>query len=62
MSEAVREHLGLLGFFTQLKIERCADVAELEALLPTISEAVAKARSRDYARQWEKGVRSVVAT
>ena len=58
MSGAVREHLGLRGFFMQLKIERCNDVGELEALLPELAEAVAKARGREFAREWERGVRS----
>lgn len=61
MTEAVRQHLGLRGFFTQLKIERCADVAELERLLPDVTEAVAKASTRDYALHWEKGVRAAIA-
>ena len=61
MSEAVREYLGLRGFFVQLKIERCNDVAELEALLPDLAEAVAKSRGRDFAREWERGVRVAVA-
>ncbi|MEO7325249.1 MAG: hypothetical protein ABIW82_10520 [Dokdonella sp.] len=61
MSEAVRQHLGLRGFFMQLKIERCADFAELELLLPDVAEAVAKARTREYALHWEKGVRAAVA-
>ncbi len=55
MSEAVRQHLGLRGFFMQLKIERCADVAELSVLLSDVAEAVAKVRTRDYALHWEKG-------
>lgn len=62
MSEAVREHLGLRGFFLQLKIERCNDVAELEALLPDLAEAVGKARGREFARGWERGVRAAFAS
>jgi hypothetical protein len=61
MSAAVREHLGLLGFFMQLKIERCSDMTELEALLPDVGEAVAKARGFDCARQWERDVRVALA-
>lgn len=57
MSEAVREHLGLRGYFMQLKIERCADAAELAALLPDLRGAVAKAKGVPYASQWEQGVR-----
>jgi hypothetical protein len=61
MTEAVREHLGLRGFFMQLKIERCNDADELEALLPDLADAVAKARGRDHARSWERGVRAAIA-
>lgn len=61
MSEAVREHLGLRGFFMQLKIERCDDVAALEALLPDLAEAIAKSRGRDVARTWERGVRLAIS-
>lgn len=60
MSEAVRQHMGLRGFFMQLKIERCADVAELQVLLSDVAEAVARARTRDYALHWEKGVRATL--
>jgi hypothetical protein len=61
MSGAVRDFLGLRGFFMQLKIERCNDVADLEALLPDLAEAIAKPRGRDFAREWERGVRQAVA-
>lgn len=61
MSAAVHEHLGLLGFFMQLKIERCSDMTELEALLPDVGEAVARARGFDCARQWERGIRVALA-
>lgn len=57
MTEAVREHLGLRGYFMQLKIERCADAVELATLLPGLSAAVAKAKGATYASQWEQGVR-----
>jgi hypothetical protein len=61
MAQAVQEHLGVLGFFMQRKIERCTHVAELEALLPDVGEAVARARGFDSARQWERGVRLALA-
>lgn len=53
MSEAVREHLGLRGYFLQLKIERCATSEELAAVLPELSAALAKARKDDVAAQIE---------
>lgn len=61
MAKAVQEHLGVLGFFMQRKIERCTHVAELEALLPDVGEAVARARGFDSARQWERDVRLALA-
>lgn len=61
MSEAVRQHLGLRGYFMQLKIERCADTDELSALLPELTTAIAKAKGLPSATQWERGVRAAMA-
>lgn len=61
MSEGVRSYLGMRGFMTQLRIERCADIDDLLQLLPEVSAAVAKARSPEFAQQWESIVRSSVA-
>ena len=36
-------------------------MTELEALLPDVGEAVAKARGFDCARQWERGIRVALA-
>lgn len=52
MSEAVRRHLGLKGYFMQLKIERCKDALSLERLCPELLEAVGKARSPALAQRW----------
>lgn len=60
MSEAVRQHLGLRGYFMQLKIERCADTDELSALLPELTAAIAKAKGASLASQWEQGVRAAL--
>ncbi len=61
MSEAVRQHLGLRGYFMQLKIERCADTDELSALLPELTAAIAKSKGEPSASQWEQGVRAALA-
>lgn len=61
MSEAVRQHLGLRGYFMQLKIERCADTDELSALLPELTAAIAKTKGEPSASQWEQGVRAALA-
>lgn len=57
MSEAVGQHLGLRGYFVQLKIERCSTVEELAALLRgDLHAALAKAKSADFADRWVEGV------
>ncbi|MGO1073097.1 hypothetical protein [Lysobacter sp. CA199] len=53
MSETVREHLGLRGYFLQLKIERCGNSEELTELLPDLSAALAKVRKDDIAAEIE---------
>ncbi|MEG3790266.1 hypothetical protein V1318_09055 [Lysobacter sp. CCNWLW3] len=58
MSEAVREQLGLRGYFLQLKIERSADLAELAQLLPDLRAAVAKARDAALADELDRRLRT----
>lgn len=53
MTETVREHLGLRGYFLQLKIERCGNSDELAELLPDLSAALAKVRKDDIAAEIE---------
>ena len=60
MSETVREHLGLRGYFLQLKIERCTDVDELLAVLPDLSKALAKAHTVGFAGEMERRLRALV--
>jgi hypothetical protein len=57
MSETVREHLGMRGYFLQLKIERCTDVGELLALLPDLYTALAKAHNVGFAGEMERRLR-----
>ncbi|UHQ24412.1 hypothetical protein LVB77_06915 [Lysobacter sp. 5GHs7-4] len=57
MSDAVREQLGLRGYFLQLKIERSADLAELAQLLPDLRAAVAKARDAALADELDRRLR-----
>ncbi len=56
MSEAVRAHLGLRGYFLQLKIERCTDAAGLREVLPELRQALAKSRGEDFAAFWERAL------
>ena len=60
MSESIRSHLGLKGYFLQLKVERCGTVAELEELLPDVAEALGKAKSDALARRWLTEARELV--
>ncbi len=56
MSEAVRAHLGLRGYFLQLKIERCTDAAGLQAVLPELRQALAKSKGDTFASDWERAL------
>lgn len=58
-SEAIRAHLGLKGYFLQLKVERCSTAEELEALLPDVAEALAKAKSDALGRRWLADARAL---
>ncbi|KAF1685476.1 hypothetical protein B1992_12105 [Pseudoxanthomonas broegbernensis] len=53
MSEAVRGHLGLRGYFLQLKIERCKDLGALQGVLPELRQALAKGKGEAFATDWE---------
>ena len=58
MSDAVREYVGLRGYFMQLKIERCSNAEELLALLPDLAAALAKARNAELGREFEQRLRT----
>ena len=58
MNDAVREHLGLRGYFLQLKIERCGNADDLLALLPDLSAAVARTRDMRMAVEFEQRLRA----
>ncbi|KRA19842.1 MULTISPECIES: hypothetical protein [unclassified Lysobacter] len=58
MSDAVREQLGLRGYFLQLKIERSTDLAELAKLLPDLRAAVTKARDAAWADELDRRLRA----
>ncbi len=59
MTDAVREHMGVRGYFFQLKIERAEDADGLLALLPDLRAALVKARGEAFAVQWEENLRAV---
>ena len=52
VTEAVGRHLGLKGYFMQLKVERCADLDALLALLPEVASALTKAKDHTFASEW----------
>lgn len=58
ITDDIRTHVGLKGYFLQLKVERCADADELLALLPDIATALTKARDHTFATRWLEGVRA----
>ena len=60
ITDAVGLHLGLKGYFVQLKVERCADVDALLALLPEVATALTKAKSETFASEWLVRARAVV--
>ena len=59
MSQTVREHLGMRGYFLQLKIDNCTEVAELLALLPELSSALGHVRDLGFASDVERSLREV---
>lgn len=51
MTELVRQHLGMIkSYAMQLKIEQCADLAQLRALLPELQDALAAKLGKAQAR------------
>lgn len=52
VTDAVSRHLGLKGYFMQLKVERCADIDALLALLPEVAIALTKAKDHAFASEW----------
>lgn len=61
ITDDIRAHIGLKGYFLQLKVERCASADDLEALLPDIATAMTKARDHTFATRWLEDVRASVA-
>ena len=56
-NEAIGKHLGLKGYFLQLKLERCTTLADLDELAPDVAEALAKAKSNALAKRFLGEVR-----
>lgn len=60
MSDSVRRHLGLKGYFLQLKIERCTGVGALETLWPEMVAALARSKSPALANRWKEETRALL--
>ncbi len=60
VSDTVRRHLGLKGYFMQLKVEKCTDVDALLGLLPDIATALTKAKDHTFASEWLARTRAEV--
>jgi hypothetical protein len=58
MNDTIVDNLGLRAFFFTLKLEKCFTLADLEAMLPDYSKAIAKSRGSDVARKLEAQARS----
>ncbi|WP_411832659.1 hypothetical protein [Pseudoxanthomonas mexicana] len=61
LTESIRAHLGLKGYFMQLKVERCTRTEELWALLPEVATAMSRAKDHDFATRWLDGIRGAMA-
>lgn len=60
VTDTVRRHLGLKGYFMQLKVEKCTDMEALLALLPEIATALTKAKDHTFASEWLARTRAEV--
>lgn len=60
LSDSIRAHLGLKGYFLQLKVERAADADDLLQLLPLIRDALAKVKKVQFADRWMESARALV--
>ena len=60
VTDAVSRHLGLKGYFMQLKVERCADIDALLILLPEVATALTKTKDQAFASEWLSRARAEV--
>ncbi len=60
VTDTVRRHLGLKGYFVQLKVEKCTDVEALLGLLPEIAIALTKSKDHAFASEWLARTRAEV--
>jgi len=60
MTESIRAHLGLKGYFMQLKVERCTDLDALQALLPEMANALSRAKDHAFATRWLQSAQTII--
>ncbi len=60
VTDSVRRHLGLKGYFMQLKVEKCTNIEALLGLLPEIAVALAKSKDHAFASEWLSRTRGEV--
>jgi hypothetical protein len=60
MNETIVDARGIRAFGFTLKLERCATLPDLAALLPDFSEALQKSLDRDAARAMVERARELV--
>jgi hypothetical protein len=60
MTESIRAHLGLKGYFMQLKVERCTDLDALQALLPEMANALSRAKDHAFATRWLQSAQAII--
>lgn len=60
MTDSIRAHLGLKGYFMQLKVERCTDLDALQGLLPEMANALSRAKDHAFATHWLQSAHAVI--
>lgn len=60
MTDSIRAHLGLKGYFMQLKVERCTDLNALEGLLPEMANALSRAKDHAFATRWLQSAQAII--
>lgn len=60
MTDSIRAHLGLKGYFMQLKVERCTDLDALQALLPEMANALSRAKDHAFATRWLQSAQAII--
>jgi hypothetical protein len=60
MTDSIRAHLGLKGYFMQLKVERCTDLDALQSLLPEMANALSRAKDHAFATRWLQSAQAAI--